>query len=160
MASCFRAKSRLRRYSLIGYFGDPWQQIYDRSAGDFVPPDNGEIIKKSENFRCSKSVIRLLNKYRDVRTVCCGENSSCEGSVEFLLIQAEEPSEPRKRYSEDQIKRALARMDAAIASWGWAERKDVVKLFLARQMIARRLGFSDLNRLHRRVCFFPGTRRI
>ena len=133
---------------LIGYFGDPWQQIYDRSAGDFVPPDNGEIIKKSENFRCSKSVIRLLNKFRgDVEQYAAGENSSCEGSVEFLLIQAEEPSEPRKRYSEDQIKRALARMDAAIASWGWTERKDVVKLFLARQMIARRLGFSDLNRL-------------
>lgn len=133
---------------LIGYFGDPWQQIYDRSAGDFVPPANGEIIKKSENFRCSKSVIRLLNKYRgDVEQYAAGENSSCEGSVEFLLIQAEEPSEPRKRYSEDQIKRALARMDAAMASWGWTERKDVVKLFLARQMIARRLGFSDLNRL-------------
>ncbi|HDL6990177.1 TPA: ATP-dependent helicase [Yersinia enterocolitica] len=133
---------------VIGYFGDPWQQIYDRSAGNFVPPDDGEIIKKSENFRCSKSVIRLLNKYRsDVEQYAAGENAACEGSVEFLLIKAEDPSEPRKRYSEDQIKRALARMDAAVAGWGWAERKDVVKLFLARQMIARRLGFSDLNRL-------------
>lgn len=133
---------------LVGYFGDPWQQIYDRSAGDFVPPDDGEIIKKSENFRCSKSVIRLLNKYRgDVEQYAAGKNSACEGSVEFLLIQAEDPSEPRRRYSEDQIKRALARMDAAVADWGWAERKDVVRLFLARQMIARRLGFSDLNRL-------------
>lgn len=133
---------------VIGYFGDPWQQIYDRSAGDFAPPEGGEVITKTENFRCSKSVIRLLNAYReDVEQYAAGENRTCEGSVEFLLVQAEEPTEPRKRYSEEQIERALARMDSAVADWGWTERNDVVKLFLARQMIARRLGFADLNRL-------------
>ena len=133
---------------IIGYFGDPWQQIYDRSAGAFGPPDGGEIIKKAENFRCSKSVIRLLNAYRgDVEQYAAGENSACEGSVEFLLVKAEEPTEPRKRYSEEQIGRALARMDAAVEDWGWTGRSDVMKLFLARQMIARRLGFADLNRL-------------
>ncbi len=133
---------------VIGYFGDPWQQIYDRSAGAFAPPDGGEIIKKAENFRCSKSVIRLLNAYRgDVEQYAAGENSACEGSVEFMLVKAEEPTEPRKRYSEEQIGRALARMDAAVEDWGWTGRSDVMKLFLARQMIARRLGFAGLNRL-------------
>ena len=133
---------------LIGYFGDPWQQIYDRSAGDFVPPGNGEVIKKAENFRSSKSVIRLLNAYRgDIEQYAAGENAACEGSVEFLLIKAEEPTEPRRRYSENQIERALARMDAGVEDWGWTGRDDVMKLFLARQMIARRLGFADLNRL-------------
>ena len=133
---------------VIGYFGDPWQQIYDRSAGAFAPPEGGEVITKTENFRCSKSVIRLLNAYReDVEQYAAGENKACEGSVEFLLVKAEEPTEPRKRYSEEQVERALARMDAAIADWGWTGRDDVIKLFLARQMIARRLGFADLNRL-------------
>jgi len=133
---------------VIGYFGDPWQQIYDRSAGAFEPPDGGEIIKKAENFRCSKSVIRLLNAYRgDVEQYAAGENSTCEGSVEFLLVKAEEPTEPRKRYSEEQIGRALVRMDAAVEDWGWTGRSDVMKLFLARQMIARRLGFAKLNSL-------------
>ncbi|AUG01483.1 DNA helicase II [Pseudomonas sp. 09C 129] len=133
---------------VIGYFGDPWQQIYDRSAGNFAPPDGGEVIKKAENFRCSKSVIRLLNAYRgDVEQYAAGENAACEGSVEFLLVKAEDPTEPRKRYSEEQIERALARMDAAVEDWGWAGRNDVMRLFLARQMIARRLGFADLNRL-------------
>jgi DNA helicase-2/ATP-dependent DNA helicase PcrA len=133
---------------LIGYFGDPWQQIYDRSAGVFLPPDGGEVIKKAENFRCSRSVIRLLNSYRtDIEQYAAGDNAACEGSVEFLLVKAEDPTEPRKRYSEEQIERALSRMDAAIEDWGWAGRSDVMKLFLARQMIARRLGFADLNRL-------------
>lgn len=135
-------------HPVIGYFGDPWQQIYDRSAGAFEPPDGGEIIKKTENFRCSKSVIRLLNAYRgDVEQYAAGENSTCEGSVEFLLVKAEVPTEPRKRYSEEQIGRALERMDAAVEDWGWTGRSDVMKLFLARQMIARRLGFAELNRL-------------
>lgn len=133
---------------IIGYFGDPWQQIYDRSIGAFAPPEGGEIIEKTENFRCSQSVIRLLNAYRgDVEQYAAGDNKYCEGSVQFMLVQAEEPTEPRKRYSEDQIDRALARMDTAIADWGWAGREDVVKLFLARQMIARRLGFAGLNRI-------------
>jgi DNA helicase-2/ATP-dependent DNA helicase PcrA len=133
---------------MIGYFGDPWQQIYDRSAGAFAPPEGGTVIAKTENFRCSKSVIDLLNAYRsDVEQYAAGDNKKCEGSVEFRLIKAEEPTEPRKRYSEAQIDRALARMDAAIADWGWTGREDLVKLFLARQMIARRLGFADLNRL-------------
>jgi len=133
---------------VIGYFGDPWQQIYDRSGGDFAPPDGGEVIKKAENFRCSKSVIRLLNAYRgDVEQYAAGGNAACEGSVEFLLAKAEEPTEPRRRYSEEQIERALARMDAAVEDWGWTGRNDVMKLFLARQMIARRLGFADLHRL-------------
>lgn len=133
---------------VIGYFGDPWQQIYDRSTGNFSPPAGGEVIKKAENFRCSKSVIRLLNAYRgDVDQYAAGENASCEGSVEFLLVKAEEPTEPRKRYSEEQLERALARMDAAVEGWGWTGFGDVKKLFLARQMIARRLGFAYLNRL-------------
>ncbi len=133
---------------MIGYFGDPWQQIYDRSSGAFAPPEGGEVITKTENFRCSKSVIRLLNAYRgDVEQYAAGDNQTREGSVEFRLVKSEEPTEPRKRYSEDQIERALARMDAAVADWGWTGRDDVMKLFLARQMIARRLGFSDLNRL-------------
>ncbi len=133
---------------VIGYFGDPWQQIYDRSAGDFTAPHDGEIITKTENFRCSQSVIRLLNAYRgDIKQYAAGENASREGSVEFLLVQAEEPTEPRRRYSEEQIARALAKMDAAVAGWGWADRDDVAKLFLTHQMIARRLGFADLNRL-------------
>lgn len=133
---------------LIGYFGDPWQQIYDQSTGVFAPPEGGEVITKTENFRCSKSVIRLLNAYRgDVEQYAAGDNKTCEGSVEFRLLKAEEPTEPRKRYAEDQIDRALARMDAVVADWGWDGREDVMKLFLARQMIARRLGFAELNRL-------------
>lgn len=133
---------------IVGYFGDPWQQIYDGNAGTFAPPEGAETITKTENFRCSESVIRLLNSYRgDVEQYAAGDNKGREGSVEFRLVRADVPEQPRNRYSEAQIERALTRMDEALADWGWHDREDVIKLFLVRQMIARRMGFADLNRL-------------
>lgn len=133
---------------VVGYFGDPWQQIYEDSAGNFSPPANGKIIKKTENFRCSESVIRLLNSFRkDVSQYPAGHNKEVEGSVIFRLIQTETPEMPRKKYSEDQVTRALLKMDTALEEWGWSNQDNVVKLFLVRQMIARRMGFSELNKL-------------
>ncbi len=133
---------------IVGYFGDPWQQIYEESAASFAPPQGCKTITKTENFRCSKSVIRLLNAFRtDVEQYAAGKNKDREGSVIFRLIKAEAPTQPRNRYSEEQIQRALVHMDTAVEAWGWTDNKDVMRLFLVRQMIARRLGFSDLNRL-------------
>jgi DNA helicase-2/ATP-dependent DNA helicase PcrA len=134
--------------SVIGYFGDPWQQIYENRAGDFQPPEGGEIITKIENFRCSESVIAFLNAFRnDVEQYPAGDNIARPGSVKITLVQAEDPEAPQRRYSEAQIDRALLRMDQALEGWGWSGRIDVIRLFLARQMIARRLGFMHLNRL-------------
>lgn len=133
---------------IIGYFGDPWQQIYENRAGDFQPPEGGEVITKTENFRCSESVIAFLNVFRtDVEQYPAGDNNGRQGSVQITLVQAEVPEAPRRRYSEAQIDRALFRMEQALEDWGWSRRNDVTRLFLARQMIARRLGFTHLNSL-------------
>ncbi|MDB5576040.1 MAG: hypothetical protein JWR80_1216 [Bradyrhizobium sp.] len=133
---------------LVGYFGDPWQQIYEDRAGDFAPPPGGEVITKTENFRCSESVIAFLNAFRtDVAQYAAGENKGRKGNVAVRLIRVEKPEEKRNTYSEAQVNRALERMDNALAAWGWKDRDDVMKLLLARQMIARRLGFSALNDL-------------
>lgn len=134
---------------VVGYFGDPWQQIYyDNRAGEFEAPPQGDTITKTENFRCSESVVSFLNSFRaDIEQYAAGENRGNQGSVLITLVQAEDPEAPRKRYSEPQLERALQRLDAVMADWGWSDRDDVIKLFLVRQMIARRLGFSDLHKL-------------
>ncbi|TIL14959.1 UvrD-helicase domain-containing protein [Stenotrophomonas maltophilia] len=134
--------------SLVGYFGDPWQQIYEGSTVDFVPPEDGLTITKTENFRCSESVIRLLNSFRqDVTQYAAGENAGREGSVLFRLVQSEAGALPRGRYSDEQLARTGAHFDRAITEWGWQDDDEVIQLFLVRQMIARRLGFSKLNKL-------------
>lgn len=133
---------------LVGYFGDPWQQIYEERAGDFKPPTGGLSITKTENFRCAPQVINFLNRFRtDIHQIPAGEIEKLTGTVEIRLVRAENPKGDRKRYSEPQLIRALHAMDEAIKAWGWAERDDVIRLFLVRQMIARRLNFFSLNQL-------------
>lgn len=133
---------------IVGYFGDPWQQIYEDRAGDFAPPEGGEIITKTENFRSSTSVITFLNAFRaDVEQYPAGENKQRAGSVSVRLIRSEKPEEARNTYSTAQIDRALARVDDALSDWGWKGADDVMMLLLARQMIARRAGFAALNDL-------------
>lgn len=148
IVEAFNAVTQGESLPVIGYFGDPWQQIYEQRAGDFQPPEGGEVITKKENFRCSESVIAFLNAFRkDVKQYAAGDNKGRQGGVQITLVEAEDPEAPRKRYSEEQIDRALQRMDQALETWGWLGRDDVIRLFLARQMIARRLGFACLNSL-------------
>ena len=116
----FNAVAEGEGLPVIGYFGDPWQQIYEQRAGDFQPPEGGEVITKTENFRCSESVIAFLNAFRkDVEQYPAGDNKGRQGSVQITLVESEDPEAPRKRYSEAQIDRALQRMDQAIEAWGW-----------------------------------------
>lgn len=133
---------------LVGYFGDPWQQIHEGSTGEFAPPHDGETISKTENFRCSESVIRLLNRFRDdVTQYAAGDNAGREGSVLFRLVRSEAGEAARNCYSDAQLSRASEHFDRAVLDWGWSDDSNVIQLFLARQMIARRLGFSELNKL-------------
>ncbi len=133
---------------LIGYFGDPMQQIYDKRAGRFEGPTGSLLIPKKENFRCSTEVVKLLNAFRDdLQQFAAGDNSKIEGSVKIRCIATEKPELPRNRYSPDQISRATALLDKAVSDWGWEGQKDVKHLYLVRQMIARRLGFVSLHAL-------------
>ena len=133
---------------IIGYFGDPMQQIYNHNLGPFYGPNGSKQITKAENYRCSKSVIRLLNQIRnDVTQIPGGENNKIEGSVELVLVQSEQPEGSRRRYSDKQLTRVTEVFDSVIAKWEWNDLQDVKVLFLARQMIARRLGFTKLNHL-------------
>lgn len=135
-------------FPIIGYFGDPMQQIYDKRAGNFCGPAGSVTIKKEENFRCSCSVIEFLNAFRkDIQQTPSGKNAGIKGSVLITLVRAEAPEGPRNRYTEEQIERASTRFDEALESWGWSGSGSVKHLFLVRQMIARRLGFPELQKL-------------
>jgi len=132
---------------IVGYFGDPMHQIYDKRAGDFDGPEGSETIPKEENFRSSTSVIDLLNNFRtDLQQVPGGENSDVEGSVFVTIVQAPTPANGN-RYAAEQLDEVSAKFEEAVKQWGWTDTSSVKHLFLARQMIARRLGFLTLHRL-------------
>lgn len=133
---------------LVGYFGDPMQQIYDNGMGEFSGPPGSKVITKEENFRSTPEVVTLLNSFRsDITQIAAGRNSSTEGSVGITLVRAEEPTRSRRRYSDDQLQRAHQQLTEAIELWGWTQKKDAKQLFLVRRMIARRLGLLSLHDL-------------
>jgi DNA helicase-2/ATP-dependent DNA helicase PcrA len=131
---------------MIGYFGDPMQQIYENNEGEFKVPDSFKLIKKIENYRCSTEVIKLLNAIRPDLQQTPGEKN-LTGSVQIRLIEAEGGEEARNTYSEAQRLKVLEQFDAALDYFQWGQCDKVKRLFLTRQMIAHRLGFSELNRL-------------
>jgi DNA helicase-2/ATP-dependent DNA helicase PcrA len=132
---------------IIGYFGDPMQQIYYKNrAGEFRGPEGTVTITKRENYRCSTEVIKLLNIIRPELEQIPGPKN-VTGSVEIRLIQAEAGTGPRGTYSTEQLSRALMKFDNALEGFGWDGATDVKQLFLTWQMIAHRLGFSRLNNL-------------
>lgn len=133
---------------IVGYFGDPMQQIYRDRMGNFGTSDNTSVITKMENFRSSPQIIDLLNSFRqDVQQYPAGDNADIDGNVELILVQAQDPEAPRSRYSQEQLDQVASKFDEILKSWDWYEKKNVKLLFLARQMIARRLGFEELHKL-------------
>lgn len=131
---------------VIGYFGDPMQQIYEKRAGEFKGPIGYRLIKKVENYRCSTEVINLLNVIRPDLQQTPGINN-LTGSVEIRLIKAEAGEGERKTYSDTQRVKTLEQFDAALDYFQWDKSDNVKRLFLTRQMIAHRLGFAKLNQL-------------
>lgn len=148
VVSAFNSICENSELPIVGYFGDPMQQIYDKRAGDFKGPPDSLRIPKEENFRCSRSVVDLLNAFRsDIQQFPAGANAEIEGSVVLRLIQAEAPQAAYGQYTQEQADRASKRLDQALAEWGWTDRGNTKHLYLVRQMIARRLNFSNLHNL-------------
>jgi DNA helicase II / ATP-dependent DNA helicase PcrA len=131
---------------MVGYFGDPMQQIYDDRAGDFSRGPL-RVITKQENFRSARDIVLFLNRFRTDVAQIPSAPIEVEGSVLIRLVRAEKPGNPRNRYTIEQIDRASAQFEEAIRLWGWSDNRDAKHLFLARQMIARRMDFTRLHEL-------------
>lgn len=145
--NAFNLISQEAGFPILGYFGDPMQQIYDDNrAGEFKGPEGAITITKVENYRCSTEVINLLNVIRRTLQQVPGVKN-VTGSVEIRLIKTDAGAGLRNTYTDDQLSMVLKKYDEALSYFKWSEKDGVKLLFLTRQMIARRIGFSSLNRL-------------
>jgi DNA helicase-2/ATP-dependent DNA helicase PcrA len=67
---------------VIGFFGDSMQKIYNQGVG-VIEDARLEKITKNENYRCSKSVIGLLNLIRpNLQQIPSGNN--LDGEIVFI----------------------------------------------------------------------------
>lgn len=121
---------------MLGFFGDAMQKIYNTGIGkiDSYIPDGMQLkkINKYENYRCSKSVINVLNKIRqDFEQVPTGKN--VEGKVTLLYTDS------IKKIDEIVISDVIKRL-----GWNESENKTTKILFLTHKKISEEVGFSNL----------------
>lgn len=122
------------KYPIIGLFGDSMQKIYNTGVGELQRSDL-TIIKKEENYRCSISVINVLNQLRPkLQQIPGGDNSS--GSARFFHIPSDSSA-------------AVTTMRSRLQAEGWEDSTSKV-LMLTRRSIAKEQGWNDLMQVYHR----------
>jgi DNA helicase-2/ATP-dependent DNA helicase PcrA len=126
---------RCKNPPLIGFFGDKFQSIYPDVIGEMPAQYEAvlTIIKKEENYRCSKAVIGLLNRIRsDIQQAAAGDN--VEGTACYVNLSG---------LNSDADVIAAAR-EAIEKRFGLRIEGEPKTLFLTHRLIARKAGYEAL----------------
>ncbi len=122
---------------LFGFYGDKMQKIYDKGIGEIPISYNLKSITKVENYRCSVSVVSLLNKIRDdIQQVPSGKNRDIEGSCNFY--QANEAGFVLDDFIESNLKDAFSIRD---------DKSNLKVLYLTHKLIAKENNYLELYEL-------------
>ncbi len=140
VVAAFKAIAADQQKFCLGFFGDPMQKIYTSGIGN-VPAEQGwRTIAKPENFRCSTSVISVVNNIRaedDGLVQEPGENNREKaGSARIFIL----PADNHRNERLAQVKSYIARVNND-PEW---ETEDVKLLVIVHRMAAIRLEFSNL----------------
>ncbi len=124
----------------LGFFGDPMQKIYLTGVGSIPLEQGWDQITKPENFRCSTSVINVINGIRleddGLRQEPGPNNRDKVGSARFFVL----PADDRRTERLELVKQFIARSNDD-PEWT----TDNVKLLvIVHRMAARRLDFIRL----------------
>lgn len=123
---------------LLGFYGDKMQKIYDEGIGEIPNKYGFQKITKTENFRCSKNVIELLNKIRtDIKQYPAGNNK--EGSVNFYIYNSTE---------KENFDINIFIRENIDASWKKDDESKLKILYLTHRFIARENGYIDIFNLY------------
>ncbi|HIP26316.1 MAG TPA: ATP-dependent helicase, partial [Flavobacteriaceae bacterium] len=122
---------------LLGFYGDKMQKIYDKGIGEIPSTYNLKAITKLENYRCSVSVVGLLNKIRDdIQQIPSGNNKEVQGSYSFS--QASEDNFNLSEFIDSNLKDRFGIED---------DRSNLKILYLTHKLIARENEYEELYSL-------------
>lgn len=144
--------------TLLGFFGDSYQKIYDGGVGDldkFTKSGKLTLVSKEENYRSSERVIEVLNNIRsnieqkkpDGKTVVPGSAIfiNCDNYPEkgkLNVADYERLLVPIKNRNYDKV---VSLLDER--GWNFNEKSKDKVLIIANSRVAERAGFGDLYRL-------------
>ena len=134
----------------LGFFGDPVQKIYVTGVGPIQLEQGWAAIRKPENFRCSRSVLNVINAIRAEddgleqtrgRTIRTDDvDVPVQGTARLILL----PSDERRSELMVQARRWLARENGD-PRWERDQQDDGLRiLVIVHRMVATRLGFPNL----------------
>jgi len=126
---------------LFGFYGDKMQKIYDKGIGE-IPLSYGlKSITKVENYRCSVSVVSLLNKIRDdIKQIPSGKNKAIEGTCNFY--QANEAGFVLDDFIENNLKNLFSIHE---------DKSNLKVLYLTHKLIAKENNYLELYELVNRT---------
>lgn len=162
---------RNRNKIVLGFYGDSHQKIYESGVGDlekyYLDEQNRRIqlVKKEENYRSSKEVVRLLNNFRtNIKQTTAEE--TINGNVKFVYcrnyprrelkgtngrtkdegkIEYEKRIEPIKNINYDKLKIKLENLN-----WSFLQASNDKILVIANSRVANRAGFGNLYQIYSR----------
>lgn len=151
---------------LVGFYGDSYQKIYDEGVGSlqsYIDLNKLELLTKDDNYRSSKSVVKLLNNIRDNIVQKIPESKeSIEGSVQFINC-TNAPIQPKEKVTPYRTRIAPKKdsdYDSVISSleaegWDFSESGDDKILIIANSKVAERAGFGNLYKTYSKRYFEP-----
>lgn len=141
-----------RTNPVVGFFGDHWQQIYDRTCGS-IDHSSLTSIPKNANFRSDRSVVDFLNKLRP-ELLQAPRADAGEGTVTIYHSnswQGDRQSGVWKgQISQEATRSCLSWLQSASPSSMWVQdSKDLKILMLTHATIANELGYPSLPKVFR-----------
>lgn len=148
-----------RKTPVVGFFGDDWQQIYDKTCGSIT---RGDVlpIAKGANFRSDRSIVDFLNRLRpELQQAPRAE--ALDGEVAIYHTN-KWPGERLRGQWKDQLPH-----DAVASCRKWLESespssdwilksKDRKTLMLTHKVIANEAGYPNLPSVYKYNDAFTG----
>lgn len=132
----------------LGFFGDPMQKIYPGGVGEIELGRNWLEIKKHENFRCSRKVLRLANAIRAggdglQQVIGTRQNltGTLDGHVHLFIFSSNSNKNTCLNHARDWM---AEQTNDNLWSPSDDDHDNVKLLVIVHKMAARRFGFGDL----------------
>ncbi len=131
--------------NVVGFFGDTMQSIYGGRVGnlqDYIKKDLVTEIIKNANWRCSETVIELLNKIRtdgitqERKRRDDEANKDLSGNVNFIYSNT------------DEVDFASIKKHGVFKQWDFDNVAETKELYLTHSLIADKAGFGDIFRIY------------
>lgn len=154
--------SKSKKHSIIGFFGDAMQSIYDDGIGninEYKGDEEGKVkeVKKNQNRRSPQKVISLANRLRtdgiiqvpstDVSAPNMEDGKVKEGKIMFIHSTNEDISRVIQFLSEHH-------------DWNFSNAKETKELNLTHNLIADKAGFRTLMDIYDKDSILDFKKRI